>query len=1178
MSETNQVSLLDPMRLPLSQQRLIEASAGTGKTFTLGILYLRLLLGLGGSAAWQRLLSVEEILVVTFTEAATAELRGRIRDNIHQLRIACIRGETDKPMLKPLLAEIEDRQQAAALLLLAERQMDESAIYTIHGFCQRMLNLNAFESATLFQQQLVENEQALLRQAAEDFWRRYCYPLPEEIACEVVQLFSGPEHLLLALRGWLQGELPEIQPDPRHVSDLVTQHSANKARIQQMKQAWLAQVSEATAVIDNSDVDRRSYSTKNLPNWLALISAWAADQQSGYLVPKELAKFSQPTLLEKTKKGQPPIHPLFDAVAAFLSHPVSLYHPLVVLALREIRHSLDQEKRRNALLSFDDLLARLDQGLQQAQGEALAEAIRQRYPVAMIDEFQDTDPLQYRIFSRIYADQTQAAMLLIGDPKQAIYAFRGADIFTYIKARAEIEAHYSLQTNWRSSPGMVASVNLLFQRVNNPFLFAEIPFLPVAASPANQQLAVWRHGEQQPAMRWWLKEGEGCNLDDYQQTMANYCAHDIADWLTAGQQQEAWLIKGKDKRPVTAADITVLVRSRGEASIIRDALQQQGIASVYLSSRDSVYQTREAQELLWLLQAILLPQQERTLRTALATAILGFTASEIENLSQQSDDWDRLTEQFSQWQSVWRQAGFLPMLRQLMRQQALAENLLASPGGERRLTDLLHLGELLQTAAEQQDTPHALVRYLAQQIDQPDPQASSQQLRLESDRDLVKIVTIHKSKGLEYPLVWLPFIANFRKNKQPLYHDRQTFTAVLDLHEEQQSLLWAEEERLAEDLRLLYVAVTRSIWHCSLGIAPLFIGKTKYSGVTDLHKSAVGYLIQQGEQATAQQLVEKLAEMTNAQMALCRPQPSSSAPLQAAKAPSQALTSRDFTRSLHNEWRVTSYSALSQHTSHSGLQLPGFDNEVVTEQQSRELAEQTVHRFPKGAGPGTFLHHLFEQIEFDKPLEPSWVEEQLIAWGYDRKWSPIVHPWLQRVLTCPLHGSGACLNQLTSDARLVEMEFWIPIEKPLQPQRLDQLIRHYDPLSAQAPALNFKQVQGMLKGFIDLVFRWQGKYYILDYKSNWLGASSQDYTPAALSEAMLAHRYDLQYQLYSLALHRYLRHRLPNYHYETDFGGVYYLFLRGMADHDAENGVFFTRPSHTLIQRLDRQFRGEEQP
>lgn len=1167
---------LDPLTLPLQGERLIEASAGTGKTFTIGLLYLRLLLGLGGEAAYTRPLAVEEILVVTFTEAATAELRGRIRENIHKLRIACVRGQTTDPMLDRLLAQIPDRTQAAAQLLAAERQMDDAGIFTIHGFCQRMLNLNAFESGMLFEQQLIEDELPLRRQAAADFWRRHCYPLPLPIARVMTQLWQGPEPLLTTLSPWLSGEAPALKNPPNLEETFTERHEKIMAEILRIKAAWLA-AGDLHDIISQSGVDKRSYSSKHLPNWLAKLTEWAAEEAQDYSYPKELERFGQSVLLDKTKKGDAPQHSLFAEIDRFLAQPLSLRELVIARALSEIRFVTQKEKRLNALLGFDDLLGRLDNALQQPAGGALAQAIRSRYPVALIDEFQDTDPQQYRIFRTLYGQQPDHALLLIGDPKQAIYAFRGADIFTYMKARNEVSAHYTLDTNWRSSPGMVNSVNQLFSQQQHPFLFSDIPFQTVQPAAPNAALSFTLDGREQPALRFWLQPGDGVGVTDYQQFMARQCAADICHWLTAGQQGTALMGKGKNLRPVQASDITILVRSRGEASVMREALNGLAIPSVYLSNRDSVFTTPEAREMLWLLQAVLAPEQERVLRSALATSIFGLDAVTLDALNQDERAWDALVDEFDRYRQRWLKRGVLPMLRELMVNRHIAENLLASESGERRLTDLLHLGELLQEASAQLDSEHALVRWLAQEVAQPNGQSSSQQLRLESDRHLVQIVTIHKSKGLQYPLVWLPFVANYREAGLGIYHDRESFQAFLDLHNDEESMELAEQERLAEDLRLLYVALTRSVWHCSVGIAPLVKGNRKKEGSTDLHHSALGYLVQKGEAADATQLRDQLQTLKSDATDIVMAGTPDTTPWRPYLAAEQALTSQQITRTLRDEWRVTSYSGLQQH-GHSVTfdLLPRLDVDAAGESQNQVTTQLTPYSFPRGAAPGTFLHGLFEELDFTQPVDEEWLSEQLLAQGHDIAWLPVMKEWLERILQTPLDETGVSLSQLPVDKRQVELQFYLPIQQMLSASRLDSLIRQYDDLSATCPPLNFQQVQGMLKGFIDLVFCWQGKYYLLDYKSNWLGASAEDYTPQAMAQAMQAHRYDLQYQLYSLALHRYLRHRLADYDYQQHFGGVFYLFLRGVDGSASENGIYRTRPDVDFIESLDALFAGKE--
>ncbi|HCF8001203.1 exodeoxyribonuclease V subunit beta [Klebsiella pneumoniae] len=1173
---TDTAESLDPLRLPLIGERLIEASAGTGKTFTIAALYLRLLLGLGGEAAYPRAISVEELLVVTFTEAATEELRGRIRSNIHELRIACLRGESDNPLYSALLAEIADKDDAAKTLLLAERQMDEAAVFTIHGFCQRMLSLNAFESGMLFEQQLIEDESRLRYQACADFWRRHCYPLTRDIAAVIHDVWKGPRDLLKSLDRWLQGEAPQLKSPPAPNETLAERHQQIIARIDSLKQQWREQVGEIEGVLENSGLDRRKFNRGNQGKWMEKVNAWAQEETLSYQLPDALEKFAQSFLLERTKAGgEQPVHPLFSAVESLLASSLTLTDLVLARAMVEIRDAVAREKRRRGELGFDDMLSRLDEALRGDSGETLASAIRQRFPVAMIDEFQDTDPQQYRIFRRIWRRQPETALLLIGDPKQAIYAFRGADIFTYMKARGDVAAHYTLDTNWRSSPGMVGSVNRLFSLSDNPFMFHEIPFLPVKAAAKNKGLRFTVDAADVPAMNVWLMPGDTVGSGDYQTFMAQLCATQIRDWLSAGQRGRALLWRGETSRPVQASDITVLVRNRLEAAQVREALQTLGIPSVYLSNRDSVFETLEAQELLWLLQAVLAPERENTLRSALATSMFGLTALDIENLNQDEQAWDALVEEFSEYRQIWRQRGVMPMLRALMTARHIAENLLATRGGERRLTDILHISELLQEAASQLESEHALVRWLAQHIAEPDSNAASQQMRLESDKHLVQIVTIHKSKGLEYPLVWLPFIARFRKQDQAFYHDRETFAAVLDLGQDEASLELAEAERLAEDLRLLYVALTRAVWHCSLGVAPL---SSRKSGNSDFHLSALGRLLQAGEAMDAAGLAARLADFCHGDIALQIPGELDITPWQAPAATIPRLSARELQRRIADDWRVTSYSGLQQHGFSGGQDLlPRLDVDAAGVGEVVEEPQLTPHQFPRGAAPGTFLHSLFEELDFTQPVPEGWMAEKLQLSGFDAQWAPVLTDWLGGVLKTRLPGPDIALNQLAARDKQVEMAFYLPIAQLLTAERLDALIRQYDPLSADTPPLDFRQVRGMLKGFIDLVFRHEGRYYLLDYKSNWLGEDREAYTRPAMEQAMRAHRYDLQYQLYSLALHRYLRHRLADYDYDRHFGGVIYLFLRGMDGQEGGQGIFTTRPVRPLIDGLDQLFAGETQ-
>ena len=720
MKSSPSATPLDTMTFPLHGARLIEASAGTGKTFTIAGLYLRLLLGHGeNGSAHQVPLTVDQILVVTFTEAATAELRDRIRARIHDARIAFSRGQSHDPVIEPLLEVIEDHRQAAEILLQAERQMDEAAVYTIHGFCQRMLTQNAFESGSRFNNEFVTDESHLKAQIVADYWRKNFYPLPVNLVGEVRNIWSSPGALLGEVTRYLTGSPLKLSVEAMQ-GDLSQLHTQNLEKIDDLKLLWRDSQADIEKIIAESDVNKRSYTKKSLPSWVEAVSLWAAAETTGYDVPDKLEKFAQSTLEEKTPKGTPPRHPLFAAIDNFLSNTPSLKAPLLAHAIEHCRTMLAKAKQQKQWLSFDDLLTNLSAAMDNDEQKLLAERIRTLYPVAMIDEFQDTDPLQYSIFSRIYLDNPECGLFMIGDPKQAIYGFRGADIFTYIKARNQVSSHFTLGTNWRSSADMVQAVNQIFELPSSPFIYDDdIPFLPVKSSP-NAGSRNWTlAGQKQPALTYWLQETDEkpVTKGDYLDAMTQATADKIQSILTHSQQGEATLGSGDKQSAIQAGDIAVLVRTGAEGRRVKEALAKQGIASVYLSNRDSVFSSNMAKDLQRLLQAVLTPENERALRASLASELFALDAGILDKLNNDENAWEAALAEFKEYRKQWSQRGVLPMIRSVMAKRHIAERLLEEDSGERNLTDLMHIGELLQQASNDLESDHGLLRWLAQAID-----------------------------------------------------------------------------------------------------------------------------------------------------------------------------------------------------------------------------------------------------------------------------------------------------------------------------------------------------------------------------------------------------------------------------------------------------------------------------
>ena len=1171
---------LDILTFPLSGLRLIEASAGTGKTYTIAGLYLRLLLGHGtAQTGFGAPLPVDRILVVTFTEAATAELRERILRAIRQLRRAIETGETEDQLHRALMEGCADhRDLALKQLLTAERQIDEAAIFTIHGFCQRMLTQNAFESGSLFDNEFLTEEQQLRAQTVADFWRQITWQAEVTLAAALLKHWKGPADLLRDLSAQLA--LPGLTCRARTAETLSARHQAIVQRLNELRRVWLqTDLTALQTLIADSDLKKQSYRKDYVAKWVESITAWATVPQQGYAFPeKEIARFSTAEMAEKSKSGSAPSHPLFRQIDALLAEPGDIDDIVLAQALTAIRERLQKQKQRKQQLSFDDLLANLARALKSERGPALAGQIRELYPVAMIDEFQDTDPLQYQIFAALYERNPECGFYMIGDPKQAIYAFRGADIFTYMHAKQQVSAHYTLQTNFRSTKALVAGVNALFEQSAAPFIYQHsIPFEAVQAHGKKEGFVLLQR--PQPALQCCFPlAGQGeVTGGAYQLAMANAAAAQIHQWLTCAQSRQATL----DGNVVRPNDVAVLVRSGYEARLMQQALSACGIASVYLSNRESVFAQPVAQDIARLMEACLNLQDEMLVRAAMATGLMGWTVSQLARLNDDETLWEETVERMRTAAGIWQQRGILPMLRQWLFWYQIPERLLGQTQGERMLTDVLHIGELLQTAANTLNGEHALLRWLLERCEAPNGDTEEQQLRLDSERQRVQIVTIHKSKGLQYGLVLLPFICAYRANTLARYHtDDQG--VVWDLSGQDASWERAAEERLAEDLRLLYVALTRGVYVTWLGLADLKVAKKG----RDDRPSALDYLFAGGAAASLTQRLQRWIHQHNRQDEVCEvePLPYPEVRYQPLEEPMPELQARRFSGAIERNWRVTSYSALT--VQHATVPLspppePVVTTDAVMATPAEPAAPQyDVYHFPKGARAGTFLHSLLEDLDFrsDADTRRIWLEQHLQGvqlcrdWQPER-WFPTLEGWLSQMLYSELF-PGLSLSQLAPAQCLSEMEFFLPLAK-VSAGALNRCLAAGDPLSARAAPLSFQTVQGMLKGFIDLVFEQDGRFYVVDYKSNYLGDQPQAYTREAMAEAMLEHRYDVQYQLYTLALHRYLKTRIPDYDYDRHFGGVCYLFLRGMTG-ETGSGVYATKPEPAHIERLDRLFAGEE--
>lgn len=1180
--------LRDPfLDLPLDGLRLIEASAGTGKTFTLATLVTRLVI--------ERGLRVGEILAVTFTEAATQELRERLRRRL-TLAAGIAAGaavdETDaestltRAMIQARLQH-EDADGLRARLQRAAYEIDLAAVFTIHGFCARVLSEHALQTGQTFvAAEMIGSDRDLRDEVAADLWRTLgADPVNAELL--QAQWPGGPNALATDLGALLRAPLvlpapPAVSPDP--MPEVQRTAERLKTAFGQHGSHARAQLDAAIArgTIDGRKARKASYEKA----WAVL----ASGLQSGTLSREDshLDKLLPKRLLECAKAGREhelPQSPLCEALAEWFEADAARAQWLAgraIALVHQVRADaairLAKLKRIRRVQTYDDLIDGVAAALDGPQGEPLAEALRRQYAFALVDEFQDTDPRQWAIFERVFA---AGALFLIGDPKQAIYRFRGGDVHTYLGAKVGTTPAPPLDRNFRSRPALLRAVAALYRRAGaEAFVDERIRFHDVQAGGSVADASYLRDGRIAPALsvRVLPAPDDGrtaYKADESRELAGRACVAEIHGLLRDARDGRAAI----DGRRVQPGDIAVLVRTHDEAARMLRALSAAGIPAV-AAGKQSLFATEQAQELLAVFEALLQPGDDGRLRGALATVLLGFDATAIARMDA-DQDWHREWQlRALSWRERWQRQGPLALVADLCAEHA--PRLLALADGERRLTNLLQLGEALQEADARALGLHGLVDALRRRIAEADPDDETQQLRLESDARRVQIMTLHKSKGLEFPLVFLPFagIGKGERNARRWCEYPGNDGRVLQLKNEVADaggLSWDEagikaatEER-AEDARLLYVGLTRAQHALWLATGPLY-----QSSMTPL-SAMLGDILELKTDVDGDVAIET-GEV-----------PAALAPLlpETAGALPAARIAR---RGLSRDWWVYSFTQLTG-------EAPGALDAAARSEAERGAEDEPEPLLPtsgaavdwrySGSRFGNVLHAALEQVDFavwrdwrdgesPPPGQEAPLRDALRAEGYAEADLDDGIAQLATLAGNTLNAAlpeGTRLCELTPDARRAEMEFHFA----LQPTSTDALLSllHAHGLLRERQAFGLRRrLEGLMTGKIDLVYVHAGRYYLLDYKSNRLPA----YDPPALDTAMADSEYTLQALIYTLALHRWLRFRLgDDYDYARDFGGVRYLFCRGIgASGESSSGIYAQTPPQALVEALDALFAARE--
>lgn len=1150
---------------------LIEAAAGTGKTYTIQNLVVRFLL--------ERRLPIRSLLVVTFTEAAAAELRERIRSVLGEMLKAASgsaeASERETLLLQSAAEAGATREECAELLRTALLSFDEAPISTIHGFCAKVLGENAFESGVLFRSELVKDVSGIISELGMDFYRRNFYrPGPAlrtalaeaagitpESLLEIAKLKLAHPKLVVRPPGAARGADPErlLEEAETVLAELQTcglPEALEEAAPHLNKLGTLA-AAEAPAFA--ARILTEPFSAKGL----RLLTGFGLES----LAPK----------IKKRPKGMTP-----EAVLAMLeagpfglpdrlAETIRAFGIALKLAAAEyVENEFRARKNRDNIQTFNDLLEQVHHAVH-APGSRLLSVLRERYPVGIVDEFQDTDPVQYEIFTAMFR-RPGGTLYMVGDPRQAIYAFRGGDIAAYRRAAAELEAgggrRYSLSTNYRSAAAMIADVNLLFHEHALPFADPAIRF-PRVTAPGDHP-ALLRNGAPVAHPLRVIYDPEANEA-----ACRSMAAQKVLELLN----DRTFRLPGRGEPGLRPRDIAILTLRGYEAEQLASELHAMRIPAVFTRT-GSIFASEDARELLTVLRAAS-SGGVRDLPNLLATPVGGMSLSEIAALQGESGEEKLNAEQtrLRELQLLWEGGSFIEFFNALLGAYHVRARYPALPRGERKLTNLLQLGDLLeQESARRGLTPAGVADFLAERIADPGKAEGEEfQQLLETDREAVTLMTVHGSKGLEFPVVLLPGLhLGDAEKRAELFHN-EAGELEYDLSGSEAGRRCAENERLQELLRLTYVAVTRAKYYCCV-----YYGKGAKA-------TAPGWLFLMRRAASAENPVAQL--LAAAQEPEIPPElleaPSSPAPPGRYRAEPGAGIELELLPAelrIDGNWQFVSYSSLSPQGGHD---TPfDYDEREPEAPRPDEPPEGGIFSIRGGAAAGNAWHRIFELADFradERELRalalPQLTDFGVIGAGEEPEEKlALTVEMVRNVLAAPLEGADRIrfrLRDVPERERIAELEFAYRFRSGFTAGKLKNLLSGFAAERfglTEWPAWNRTVSGGCLNGFIDLLFRHHGKYFILDWKSNRLGGRSAGFLPERLPEAMAQSFYFLQYLIYIVAVVKFLRMRLGTFgekEYEELFGGVFYLFVRGVTPEHPGRGVFYDKPPYGLVRQLE---------
>ncbi|WP_343154685.1 exodeoxyribonuclease V subunit beta [Buchnera aphidicola (Pseudoregma panicola)] len=1119
---------LNILKINFLKNSLIESSAGTGKTFSIIILFLRLALNINIKNKNIQNININKILILTFTNYTKDEIYKKIKIMISEFKQYCINKNNNNIVYNKIIKKIKNTKKIIRKLSKIEKIFDGSSILTIHQFCNKIIKENNFLFNIGFYKKIIKDEEKIILSSIKNFWRKNFYELPKEIVKIIYFYWKQPKNIFIEIKNILINNIKTKFYKEFENNNIKSYHILLIKRIIILKKKWKTIKKTINKIIKCLKKNKKGH--KIILRYKNKINIWYKKKIKNYDIPIEIKKIINLKNIKKYIYVYKDIKYYSNYIKKFFKKKFFMKEFIIYKIINELPNIIKIKKKKKSKINFDDLTKCIKKTIKKNKNILLY--LKKKYPITIIDEFQDTDICQQKIISKIYNTKSKKnIMIIFSDPKQCIYNFRKSNILLYNKFKKKIKNHYFLNINWRSSPNIIKFINKIFSKYKYPFLTKKINFIKTKYKKKNNNIKIIINKFEEKNFQIIFYKKSEINLEKYFSWASEQCAKQILNWLILGKEKKAIIKLYNKKKIIEKKDIVILVKNNLEKNYLKKSLNKYGIDSYYQSEKIDIYKTEEIKEILILLKSTLDFSNKQKIINANSTKIISNNIKKIYKININKKKFFEQIKIFKKYNNILKKKGILNLIKHVIKNNIIKKNIFNKKKTEKYIKKYFYIAKHLEKKVYKIKKINLFMYWLEKKIFLEN--SNKKKIFNKNEKiNKIKITTIYKSKGLEYPIVIIPFLMNFQKIKNFIYYDKKKFIKFIDLKKKKNKnkiLI----ENIKDDIKLLYVSLTRAIVHCTIIISA--IKNQKKKKYTDVHNSGIGNILQNKKKKNFKNFKKIIKKLKKEKFLKVINK------VKNIKKCKKIKKEKNKEKKVNLKKKYLKYKIINFTKINKNIKKYKNKNKIKNfffKKNKKKIVFNT-YNFPKGKIFGKILHKILKQFINKNNTKISWIKKKIYKYGLNYKWIKIIYFWMKNIINTKINKNGIKLSKIKKNNFVQDMKFNILIKKKNDIKIFNKLI--YTNKNKKKIYIKHKKI---LNGIIDIVFLWKKKYYFIDFKSNYLGKEKKNYSNMEIKKYILKNKYDIQYKIYLFGINKYLEKNIKKYKFKKHFGGIFYLFLR----------------------------------